>query len=233
MHMPKNQYLLLQNWENLIFMHWAVNKNILNQYIPKGLKLDLYNGQAYVGVIPFMMKNVRPRWGFSIPFISDFPEFNLRTYVRSGKVKGVFFLTLDAQSIITRMFASNFYYLPYKYSRGFIKREDNIYYWKSKRLIGDYNLEGSCEGLGEYFYASRGSLEEFFFERYYLFVLANKKIRKGYIHHDPWKIKKAKPILINNNFLKSYSLSIKNVLNPDFCHVSDGVSVKAWSLEKL
>ena len=130
--MPKNQYLLLQNWENLSFMHWAVYKNILNQYIPKGLKLDLYNGQAYVGVIPFMMKNVRPRWGFSIPFISDFPEFNLRTYVRSGKVKGVFFLTLDAQSIITRMFASNFYYLPYKYSRGFIKRKDNIYYWYEK-----------------------------------------------------------------------------------------------------
>ena len=81
MDMHKNKHLLLQNWENLSFMHWIVNKDILGKHIPEGLELDLYQNNAFVGVIPFMMKNVRPRWGPSIPYISNFPEFNIRTYV--------------------------------------------------------------------------------------------------------------------------------------------------------
>ena len=230
---PENKPLLIQDWENLSFMHWVVNKKILNQYIPEGLKLDLFHNNAYIGVIPFMMKNVRPRWGASVPFISNFPEFNIRTYVKIGKTKGVFFLTLDAQSIITRIFASNFYYLPYKYSRGFVKSKDNFYYWKSKRVFTDYSLEGSCEGLGEYRYAQKESIEEFLFERYYLFVTNQNKILKGFIHHHPWKLKIAIPRLIKNNFLKAYSLGIDNVLKPEFCHISDGAKVKAWSLEEL
>ena len=230
---PKNKHLLVQNWKSLSFMHWMVNKEILSEYIPEGLKLDLFHNDAFVGVIPFMMKNVRPRWGTAVPLISNFPEFNIRTYVKVGKTRGVFFLTLDAQSMITRIFASNFYYLPYKYSRGFVKRKNNFYYWKSKRLFNDYSLEGSCEGLGEYSYAQKESLEEFLFERYYLFVANKNKILKGFIHHDPWKLKRAIPRIIKNNFLKAYSLGINNVLKPEFCHVSEGVKVKAWALKEL
>tara|TARA_Y100001970_G_C14237319_1_gene862625 strand:+ start:2578 stop:3285 length:708 start_codon:yes stop_codon:yes gene_type:complete len=233
MDMHKNKHLLLQNWENLSFMHWIVNKDILERHIPEGLKLDLYQNNAFVGVIPFMMKNVRPRWGPSISFISNFPEFNIRTYVKSRKTKGVFFLTLDAQSMITRIFASNFYHLPYRYSRGYVTGKGQFYSWKSRRLIGDFGLEGSCEGVSEYSLAKKKSLEEFLFERYYLFVTNRGKILKGYIYHKPWKLRVAKSKIINNNFLKSYSLGIKNVLKPDYCHQSEGVDVKAWPLKEL
>ena len=105
----KTNPLLLQKWENLSFMHWSVDKKIISKYIPNGLTLDLYDNGAYIGLIPFMMKNVRPKWGFSVPFISNFPEFNIRTYVKKGRNRGVFFLTLDAQSIITRIYASIFF----------------------------------------------------------------------------------------------------------------------------
>ena len=104
----ENNPILFQKWEKLSFMHWRVDKEIIKRHIPKNLTLDLYENEAYIGLIPFMMKNVRPRWGFSIPFISNFPEFNIRTYVKKGNTKGVLFITLDAQSIITRIYASNF-----------------------------------------------------------------------------------------------------------------------------
>ena len=94
-------------------------------------------------------------------------------------------------------------------------------------------MEGSCEGLGEYSYAQKESLEEFLFERYYLFVTNKNKILKGLIHHDPWRLKRAVPRIIKNNFLKAYSLGINNVLKPEFCHVSEGVQVKAWALKEL
>ena len=146
----KTNPLLLQKWENLSFMHWSVDKKIISKYIPNGLTLDLYDNGAYIGLIPFMMKNVRPKWGFSVPFISNFPEFNIRTYVKKGNVRGVFFITLDAQSIVTRIYASNFFHLPYRYSRGFVVEKNGLFSWNSNRLYKGYELKGSCEGYGKY-----------------------------------------------------------------------------------
>ncbi len=94
-------------------------------------------------------------------------------------------------------------------------------------------MEGSCEGLGEYSHAQKESLEEFLFERYYLFVTNKNEILKGFIHHDPLRLKRAVPRIIKNNFLKAYLLGKNNVLNPEFCHVLEGVQVKAWELKEL
>ena len=226
----KTNPLLLQKWENLSFMHWSVDKKIISKYIPNGLTLDLYDNGAYIGLIPFMMKNVRPKWGFSVPFISNFPEFNIRTYVKKGRNRGVFFLTLDAQSIITRIYASIFFQLPYRYSRGFVKKKNGSFLWSSSRLYKGFELEGSCKGYGEFEYAKKDSLEEFFFERYYLYISSNNQIKRGRIRHHKWKIKKAKPRITKNAFLDSYALGIKQILNPEFCHISDGVEVEAWPL---
>ena len=231
-YINSKKHILNQSWKDISFMHWKVDKNLLSKIIPKGLVLDLYEDEAYVGVIPFMMKNVRPRWAMSIPFISNFPEFNIRTYVRSGKTKGVFFLTLDAQSMITRLYATGVYHLPYRYSRGYVNRHSKTFHWKSSRLCGNYALEGYCESEGESGHAEKGSLEEFFLERYFLFVVDRQhNIKKGFIHHDRWRFEKAKAKIVKNSFLESFSLGVKNIFLPDFCHVSDGVKVKAWALE--
>ena len=80
----------------------------------------------------------------------------------------MFFITLDAQSIITRIYASNFFHLPYRYSRGFVVEKNGLFSWNSNRLYKGYELKGSCEGYGNFRYAEKKSLEEFFFERYYL-----------------------------------------------------------------
>ena len=92
--MPSSKHALSQEWRYLTFMHWEVSVEKLRPHIPKGLEIDLFDGKAYVGTIPFLMKNVRPRWFFSTPFISTFPEFNIRTYVRKDGIPGVYFLTL-------------------------------------------------------------------------------------------------------------------------------------------
>ncbi len=229
----ENNPILFQKWEKLSFMHWRVDQEIIKKHIPKNLTLDLYENEAYIGLIPFMMKNVRPRWGFSIPFISNFPEFNIRTYVKKGNTKGVLFITLDAQSIITRIYASNFFYLPYRYSRGYVIDKKGSFLWSSNRLYKGYRLKGSCEGYGEFGHAKKGSLEEFLLERYYLFTVSGNQIKFGRISHEKWIIKRAKPKIIKNDFLKSYSLGITHLLNPEFCHISNGVEVKAWALQNM
>ena len=145
----------------------------------------------------------------------------------------MFFITLDAQSIITRIYASNFFHLPYRYSRGFVVEKNGLFSWNSNRLYKGYELKGSCEGYGKFRYAEKKSLEEFFFERYYLFTSSGDQIKMGRIHHDKWMIKKATPRIIKNEFLESYHLGIEQPHNPAFCHISNGVEVEAWPLENV
>ena len=90
----------------------------LAPYIPEGLELDIFEKKAYIGTIPFMMTGVRPRLALSVPGISTIPEFNIRTYVRQGGKAGVFFITLDAQSRVTCLYAPYTYGVPYRYAKG-------------------------------------------------------------------------------------------------------------------
>ena len=94
-------------------------------------------------------------------------------------------------------------------------------------------MKGSCEGYGEYQQAKKGSLEEFLLERYYLFTSSGDYIKRGRISHERWNLKKARPKILINDFLESYSLGVTQLLKPDFCHISDGVEVKAYPLEHL
>lgn len=50
------------NWHDLAFLHWPVVASELKRLLPPGLTLDLYDGQAWVGIVPFYMDSVRPRF---------------------------------------------------------------------------------------------------------------------------------------------------------------------------
>ena len=89
--LPRSPWLMTQSWHNLLFAHWPVDAQLLRAKVPAGLPLDLYDGQAWIGVVPFRMTNVAPRFVPSIPFISEFAELNVRTYVTVGGKPGVYF----------------------------------------------------------------------------------------------------------------------------------------------
>ena len=58
---PSRSFAISQEWRDLTFMHWKVDPKRLEQHLPDGLEIDFFDGEAYVGVIPFMMKNVHPK----------------------------------------------------------------------------------------------------------------------------------------------------------------------------
>ena len=80
---------MTQTWNDLLFAHWPVDSAILRQKVPNGFELDEFDGQAWVGVVPFYMTNVSPRGVPNLPWISEFAELNVRTYVRVGGEPGV------------------------------------------------------------------------------------------------------------------------------------------------
>ena len=87
-----------QEWLDLVFLHWEITPQEIRPHLPRGVELDLYDGTAWLGIVPFDMKGVTRR-GFPAPrWLSDFPEINVRTYVSVDGKAGVWFFSLDVPS---------------------------------------------------------------------------------------------------------------------------------------
>src|SRR4051812_15670582 len=93
---PDSPWVLAQGWYDLLFMHWPVDAAELRRALPPQLPLDTFHGQAYLAVVPFRMAGVRPRLLPAVPWLSAFPELNVRTYVTIDGKPGVYFFSLEA-----------------------------------------------------------------------------------------------------------------------------------------
>lgn len=113
---PSERPVMRQKWRDLLFVHWPIESEALRPLVPAQLELDLYDGRAYVGLVPFTMTGVRPVGLPSVPGVSSFHETNVRTYVRLGDCDpGVWFFNLEAASAIAVRLARWLFYLPYHY----------------------------------------------------------------------------------------------------------------------
>ena len=100
-------------WTDLLFAHWPFDPAVLRPLVPAALELDTFDGVAWLGIVPFRMEDVAPRGLPAIPGVSVFPELNVRTYVRHEDLRGVWFLSLDADSWPTVVGARRWFHLPY------------------------------------------------------------------------------------------------------------------------
>src|SRR4051812_7913481 len=96
--LPDRPWVMTQTWHDLLFAHWPMKASDLRPKVPAAFELDLFDGAAWVAVVPFHMTNVAPRGVPALPWLSDFPELNVRTYVRVGNRSGIYFFSLDADS---------------------------------------------------------------------------------------------------------------------------------------
>ena len=87
--MPRTPWLMTQSWHDLLFAHWRVDVSEVRQAVPAAFDLDLFDDEAWLGIVPFHMTNVGLRATPAVPWISAFPELNVRTYVRVADRPGV------------------------------------------------------------------------------------------------------------------------------------------------
>src|SRR5258705_4235621 len=98
--LPTGGWIMAQKWHDLLFAHWAVAPQVLRKLVPAKLELDTFEGQAWMGVVPFTMSGVRLRGTPTLPWLSMFPELNVRTYVTAEGRPGVLFFSLDAGNLV-------------------------------------------------------------------------------------------------------------------------------------
>ncbi|HMC57503.1 MAG TPA: DUF2071 domain-containing protein, partial [Gemmatimonadaceae bacterium] len=179
---------LFMRWVDLAFMHWRVDASVLRPLIPAALEIDTFDGSAWVGVTPFRMSDVHPVALPPIPTARNFPELNVRTYVRRGAASGVWFFSLDAASQLAVFGARAIVGLPYFHASMLERRVGNDIHYESVRT-GHHNapaeLRARYRPTGDVFHSAPGSLEHFLTERYSLFSERMGRLLRVDIEHVP------------------------------------------------
>ncbi len=230
---PTGKWILRQSWKDLLFIHWPVSATSLRNHVPKGLQIDTYKGQAWVGIVLFKMERIHIK-GVPIPLFSQFPEINVRTYVTGNGKSGVFFLTLDAHHWVTFTLAKKWFHLPYKYSTIFFeKNEDVISFESIRKHNGEIPavFKATYYPISEIFNAKTDTLEHWLTERYCFFSTDTKSnIFCGEIQHYPWELQRAKVEIHKNTLLSSLNIC-KSEIKP-ILHFSSGVESLIWNVNK-
>ena len=133
--LPKAPWIMYQDWHDLLFAHWALPAAVVRAVVPRELPLDLWQGQAYVGLVPFVIRNLRPRGVPPLPLISHFAEINVRTYVTVDDKPGVYFFSLDAANVSAVLGARLFFGLPYFKAKFRIESEGERIRYESRRTV--------------------------------------------------------------------------------------------------
>src|SRR5215468_11352605 len=167
------RWVMAQVWHDLLFAHWPVPVETMRASVPPSLELDLFDGRAWLGVVPFRMSGVRLRWTPALPWLSAFPELNVRTYVVAEGKPGVWFFSLDAWNPVAVEAARIWFHLPYFHARMVCEEKQSWIHYHSMR--NDQRapaalLEARYRPAGERFEARRGTLEHFLTERYCLYA---------------------------------------------------------------
>lgn len=187
---PALPKIMFQRWEQLLFLHWKMDPAQIQKTLPEGLTVDTYDGHAWVAVVPFFMRGIRPRFLPSVPGISDFLELNLRTYVHDAQGRpGVWFYSLDCHQALAVWIARTFFHLPYQRARmsQSVSPDGGVTY-TSQRLGQDHTATFRYRLSQETREAEPGSLDFFLTERYLLFSQTPSGLRLGRVHHRPYPL---------------------------------------------
>src|SRR5215467_8032460 len=232
--LPTKPWIMVQQWHDLLFAHWALQPEQLRRLVPPQLELDLFQGKAYVAVTPFHMSGIRARFLPPLPGFSRFPELNVRTYVRYGDVPGVYFFSLDAGSLPAVWAARAGYGLPYLHAEMTVKPEpaSSVIEYASRRLQNPRPAEfhGRYWPISEPWQREKGSLEYFLTERYCLYVVRSGKIFRAYIHHVPWPLQDAQAEISLNTM--AYAAGIELPAVKPLLHFSKVIEVLVWLPEE-
>lgn len=199
-----------QEWQHLLFVHYQVDQAVLRRLVPDALELDLFEGQAWVTIIPFRIRVSRP--GFvpraAAPLVpaSNFIELNFRTYVRAPNGEaGVWFFSLDASSKLAVAGARLGYGLPYENAEMSFEIEDGTIVFSSKRIDGPQACTTRYRPTGTPANAEPG-LDHFLVERYALFTVDEGRVSGARVRHVPYTIQEveleewSENLLVNRGF---------------------------------
>lgn len=229
-------------WSDLLFVHWRIPVELVRPLIPRELEIDTFEGDAWLGLVPFHMSGVRPVWSPAMPFFSEFHETNLRTYVHfRGRDPGVWFISLDAACRAAVEVARWKWHLNYFHARMELFRDGNEVRYSSCRTDGRSPRRAEVDiaaKIGEPLNrepgvsVEPGTLEHFLAERYVLYVQSHSgELLQGRVHHSPYPLRSAEIASCRQTLAAAAEVPVSG--QPDHALYSEGVTVDIFPLRRV
>lgn len=228
---------MFMRWEKLLFAHWEVDPTLLRPLIPSRLELDLFEGRAFVAVVPFTMSGIRFRGLPRIPGTDAFLELNVRTYVRYQDRPGVWFFSLDANHWPAIQTARAWFHLRYMKCRiSMSESQGQIHYDASRNErpepYAPYPVSGGPPAQLEVSYQGLHPIEpepldRFLTERYCLYSCDRwGNLYRGDIDHAPWPLHSAEAEFLVNTMSEGLGFALEG--QPRILY-SPTIDVVGWS----
>ncbi|WP_218034647.1 YqjF family protein [Acrocarpospora corrugata] len=212
-----------QRWSELTFVHWRFPVESVAGLLPAELAVETFDGSAWVGLVPFLMKGVRVAGTPPLPWISRFPETNVRTYVTDAAGRsGVWFFSLDAARLPAVLGGRAGFRLPYFWSDMSVSCAATRWTYRSQRRRSGAraNLDVRVGPQLD----SPDELAHFLTARYQLFNLVAGRLAAATVEHPPWPLNRADLLNLDETVLRAAGLP--SPVGPPLVHASLGVPVR-------
>jgi uncharacterized protein len=237
--LPGGSWTMTQRWHDLLFAHWPVPVETMRALVPPQLAIHTFEGQAWVGVVPFRMAGVRPRRLMALPWLSAFPELNVRTYVTARDPQnpkpGVYFFSLDAANPLAVAVARRWYQLPYFRAQMHCRDDGEQIHYGSRRIHSGAppaEFVGVYRPTGAVTLAQPNTLDHWLTERYSLYTVDRRnRLWRAEIHHLPWPLQPAEAEIRVNTLLAAAGLSLSD--HAPLLHFARDLEVAVWPLHQV
>lgn len=211
-----------QGWRDLTFLHWAYDPDVVAALLPDGVVPDLWEGRAWVGMTPFVLHSFRLPFAPPLPGLSTFPETNLRTYVRGPDGRdGLWFLSLEAESLPTTIVARVGFGVPYRWARMEVRSDGGTVEYLSTRRstppVG-HRIVVRPRPAGDW---RPGAREHWLTGRWRAWTRVAGRLATVAVRHEPWPLQPADLVELDEGLVAAAGLPAPG--GPPLVHFSAGV----------
>ena len=245
--LPAGRWTWRQSWRDLLFAHWPVAVEAVRPLIPAGLEVQAFSdtsypvGTTWIAVVPFRMAGVMRRPLPDLPWVSAFPELNVRVYVTAGGKPGVFFFSLDATNPLVVAAGRTLFHVPSRWADIALRREGEWIEYECVRKGGGGRpqrsqktsevcravFRGRYRPVSDVYTAAPGTLEHFLTERYCLYAVApDGTLSRTEVHHAPWPLQRAEAEIWENTMTAAGGLPVSG--SPALLHFAKRIDVVVW-----
>lgn len=216
--------VMRQTWRDLTFLHWRYDPALVRPLVPPALELDLWEGGAWIGLVPFLITDLTLPHAPAVPWLSRFPETNVRTYIAdSAGRRGVWFFSLDAARLAAVLAARAAYALPYFWARMRVESDGGAVRYTSRRLAGPPAAGAIAIRPGEPI-PEPSPFEIFLTARFRLFAARAGRLLRADIEHPPWPLQRAAVERLDESLLRAAGLP--SPAGPPLAHFARRVDVR-------
>lgn len=217
--------VLTQFWADLTFIHWRVDAALVAPLLPNGIVPDVFDGSAWIGLIPFRMLDTALAGAPKVPYFGSFTEVNVRLYgVDAHGNRGVVFTSLEASRLAAVLVARAAFGLPYFWASAHTSQAGRTMSYESRRLDAGHAATRIVSRISE-IPVEGDPLADHLTARWRLFVQRGDRTFVQANRHAPWPLLHAELLELDDGLLAASGFEGLALREPDSVLYSPGVAV--------